>query len=382
MVRVFSAKRRTTGRGFYGTREGQPDRHAPQGLNEKEAAQAIKELGFRVRHQYLSLAAQVCAKSHRVDEPFLDQMAFVRVCSYHSRDLREVYKSNGGWTEGEVNHLQSVFNRYDIKHTGLIASKELVRMVEDLFPVLARDRKMRPELQRIMKEVLQETWSFQGLGFKDFLKLMRLFREFQDSFRWQHEAQAIEDTGFNSSEVAQFRDFFLAAHAHSNSRSAGPGVEICFDQFWKMIFDITPLGDSLTAQLKNIFHQFTQKNPNAVRSKQRVEDGLGCGLPRVLAHDEAPVGHQLRKDSGEDEVIKGLRSGSSPSVLCGLCLHIERLYALAMASDLAGILSGNRAALPVYRFAQGALRCRVAAVAVHTPDICTARKMLKMIFSC
>ncbi|CAK9078725.1 Caltractin (20 kDa calcium-binding protein) (Centrin) [Durusdinium trenchii] len=243
-----------------------------QGLNEKEAAQAIKELGFRVRHQYLSLAAQVCAKSHRVDEPFLDQMAFVRVCSYHSRDLREVYKSNGGWTEGEVNHLQSVFNRYDIKHTGLIASKELVRMVEDLFPVLARDRKMRPELQRIMKEVLQETWSFQGLGFKDFLKLMRLFREFQDRERSKKEAQAIEDTGFNSSEVAQFRDFFLAAHAHSNSRSAGPGVEICFDQFWKMIFDITPLGDSLTAQLKNIFHQFTQKNPNAVRSKQRVED--------------------------------------------------------------------------------------------------------------
>lgn len=243
-----------------------------QGLNEKEAAQAIKELGFRVRHQYLSLAAQVCAKSHRVDEPFLDQMAFVRVCSYHSRDLREVYKSNGGWTEGEVNHLQSVFNRYDIKHTGLIASKELVRMVEDLFPVLARDRKMRPELQRIMKEVLQETWSFQGLGFKDFLKLMRLFREFQDRERSKKEAQAIEDTGFNSSEVAQFRDFFLAAHAHSNSRSAGPGVEICFDQFWKMIFDITPLSDSLTAQLKNIFHQFTQKNPNAVRSKQRVED--------------------------------------------------------------------------------------------------------------
>lgn len=45
---------------------------------------------------------------------------------------------------------------------------------------------------------------------------------------------------------------------------------------------------------------------------------------------------------------------------------VGRLYALAMASDLAGILSGNRAALPVYRFAQGALRCRVAAVAVHT----------------
>eukprot|EP00434_Breviolum_minutum_P028451 symbB.v1.2.025169.t1/scaffold2430.1/size88086/4 len=153
-----------------------------KGLNEPEAAQAIKQLGFRVRHQYLALAAQVCAKSHRADEPFLDQMAFVRVCSYHSRDLRE----------GEVNHLKSVFDRYDVKHSGLIASKDLVRMVQDLFPVMARDRKMRPELQRIMKEVLQETWSFQGLGFKDFLKLMQLFREFQDQERAKKEAEAIE----------------------------------------------------------------------------------------------------------------------------------------------------------------------------------------------
>lgn len=240
-----------------------------KGLKEQEAAQAIRDLSFRVNKQYLALAAAVCAKSNREDEPFLDQMAFVRVCSYHSRDLREVYKSNGGWTEGEVNNLQSVFNRYDVKHSGLIASKELVRMVTDLFPILARDRKMRPELQRIMKEVLQETWSFQGLGFKDFLRLMQLFREFQDRERAKKETEAIEATGFNSSEVAQFRDFFLAANP---SHHGSAPVELSFDQFWKMINDITPLGDSLTVRLKEIFHEFTQKMPGAVRSKQRAED--------------------------------------------------------------------------------------------------------------
>lgn len=240
-----------------------------KGLNEQEAEQAIRDLSFRVNRQYLALAAAVCAKTNREDEPFLDQMAFVRVCSYHSRDLREVSKSNGGWTEGEVNHLQSVFNRYDVKHSGLIASKELVRMVTDLFPILARDRKMRPELQRIMKEVLQETWSFQGLGFKDFLRLMQLFREFQDRERAKKETESIEATGFNSSEVAQFRDFFLAANP---SHHGSAPVELSFDQFWKMINDITPLGDSLTVQLKEIFHEFTVKMPGAVRSKQRAED--------------------------------------------------------------------------------------------------------------
>ncbi|CAJ1450656.1 unnamed protein product [Effrenium voratum] len=225
-----------------------------QGLQEHEAVEAVRGLGFRARLQYVAFAAQVCAKTQRAESPFLDQAAFVRVCCQHARDLREVYKSNGGWTEGEVLQLKTVFDRYDVKHTGVLASKELVRMVEDLFPVLARDRNMRPQLQSIMKEVLSESaGGAASLGFKEFLKLMQLFREFQDNENAKKEADAIQASGFNASEVAQFRDFFLAAH-----ESQGSAPELSYEQFRKMIDDITPLGDSLSAQLRHIFDQFTR----------------------------------------------------------------------------------------------------------------------------
>ncbi|CAJ1401083.1 unnamed protein product [Effrenium voratum] len=241
-----------------------------KGLQEHEAVEAVRGLGFRARLQYVAFAAQVCAKTQRAESPFLDQAAFVRVCCQHARDLREVYKSNGGWTEGEVLQLKTVFDRYDVKHTGVLASKELVRMVEDLFPVLARDRNMRPQLQSIMKEVLSESaGGAASLGFKEFLKLMQLFREFQDNENAKKEADAIQASGFNASEVAQFRDFFLAAH-----ESQGSAPELSYEQFRKMIDDITPLGDSLSAQLRHIFDQFTRSlaDGRSTASAQREDD--------------------------------------------------------------------------------------------------------------
>lgn len=77
-------------------------------------------------------------------------------------------------------------------------------------------------------EVLQETWSFHGLNFTDFLKLMQLFREFQDRERAKKESEAVRATGFSPLEVAQFRDFFLAAHV-GHSQSSAP-VELSFKQ--------------------------------------------------------------------------------------------------------------------------------------------------------
>ena len=114
----------------------------------------LKALGFRLKPHYLALAARICAKTHRVVRlpgsltptlrfrrspswtsrpscvasarlcPLRLSFGSSGVCAYHARALREVYKSNGGWTEGEVSHLQTVFNRYDVKRNGRIASKE------------------------------------------------------------------------------------------------------------------------------------------------------------------------------------------------------------------------------------------------------------------
>ncbi|CAE7222928.1 unnamed protein product [Symbiodinium sp. CCMP2592] len=216
-------------------------------LDERRGVEAVRELGFRVKKQYVALAARVTAKTYHMADPFLDEASFVRVCCRHARDLRQVYKSNGGWTEGEVTQLEKVFNKYDVKR--------LVRMVEDMFPVLARDRRLRPDLQRIMKEALSGCARSEGVGMQDFLKLMQFFREFQDGQRLHKEQQAVQASGWEHTEVAQpaarLRDLFIAA-SNASHESSLP-AELSFEQFRTMIHDLYPLGDALTAELKYIF---------------------------------------------------------------------------------------------------------------------------------
>lgn len=230
----------------------------------------MRELGFRVKKQYVALAARVTAKTYHMADPFLDEASFVRVCCRHARDLRQVYKSNGGWTEGEVTQLEKVFNKYDVKRKGFLSSKELVRMVEDMFPVLARDRRLRPDLQRIMKEALSGCTRAEGVGMQDFLKLMQFFREFQDGQRLHKEQQAVQASGWEHTEVAQLRDLFIAA-SNASHESSLP-AELSFEQFRTMIHDLYPLGDALTAELKYIFAKFTRRIVGEVRSKQSFED--------------------------------------------------------------------------------------------------------------
>lgn len=239
-------------------------------LDERRGVEAVRELGFRVKKQYVALAARVTAKTYHMADPFLDEASFVRVCCRHARDLRLVYKSNGGWTEGEVTQLEKVFNKYDVKRKGFLSSKELVRMVEDMFPVLARDRRLRPDLQRIMKEALSGCTRSEGVGMQDFLKLMQFFREFQDGQRLHKEQQAVQASGWEHTEVAQLRDLFIAA-SNASHESSLP-AELSFEQFRTMIHDLYPLGDALTAELKYIFAKFTRRILGEVRSKQSFED--------------------------------------------------------------------------------------------------------------
>ncbi|CAE7503199.1 unnamed protein product [Symbiodinium natans] len=121
-----------------------------------------------------------------------------------------------------------------------------------------------------MKEALSDGSRQEGVVFQDFLKLMQLFREFQDGQRLHKEQQAVQATAFSGSEVAQFRDLFILA-ANASHESSLP-AELSFDQFRNMIHDITPLGDALTADLKDIFAKFTRRISGEVRSKRSFED--------------------------------------------------------------------------------------------------------------
>eukprot|EP00931_Biecheleriopsis_adriatica_P060303 TRINITY_DN36202_c0_g1_i1.p1 TRINITY_DN36202_c0_g1~~TRINITY_DN36202_c0_g1_i1.p1 ORF type:complete len:993 (-),score=227.74 TRINITY_DN36202_c0_g1_i1:28-2868(-) len=232
-------------------------------LGEKKASELIQGFGFRVSKKYLSLVANMAPDSRKEDNKImLDIDGFVHTCCRHAHDVREVYRKNGGWSDREVMEMKAVFSGYDIKQSGMIANKELVKLVEDLFPTLARDRAMRPQLQSMLKQTCNDPSG--GLGFTEFLKLMQLFREFQDREHVQKELNAIKGTGFSGAEVAEFRDFFLNGDYSS-------GGELSFEELRAMIHQITPLGDALTAELHKIYHDITIKRGAGSNGAQNQE---------------------------------------------------------------------------------------------------------------
>jgi len=232
-----------------------------QELGVTKATEAMTNLGFLVNEQYLP------QKEPDAAEPTLSVDVFVGICGLHARDMRKVYKRNGGWSDMEVKYFKDIFNRYvptqenrPTEQAGL-TSKELVKLVEDLFPALAKDRSLRPQLSEMMNQVTVD--AFGSVGFKEFLKLMKLFREWEDSERVLKEWQAVKGTGFNQIEVQGFRDLFI----HGGDAEG----EISFDKFRAMIHAITPLGDTLTAELEVIFFEMVSKRKVAAHINDRAD---------------------------------------------------------------------------------------------------------------
>eukprot|EP00930_Biecheleria_cincta_P038673 TRINITY_DN26560_c0_g1_i1.p1 TRINITY_DN26560_c0_g1~~TRINITY_DN26560_c0_g1_i1.p1 ORF type:complete len:1192 (-),score=217.37 TRINITY_DN26560_c0_g1_i1:69-3644(-) len=175
---------------------------------------------------------------------------FVRACDRYAKKMRKTFMTNGGWTDEEVEHYRQIFARYDVWGHGEISSKELVRLVEDTIPEMASDRAMRPQLVGLMKQVNDDLKG--SLSFRDFLKLMFGFREFQDKERANKESLAVKETGFSVQEVAEFRELFLA----SDTSCSG---ELNFKEVWEMVNTVTPLGDVLSSQLKVMFNEATMR---------------------------------------------------------------------------------------------------------------------------
>lgn len=181
--------------------------------------------------------------------------AFTRACCNFAQEMRETFQLNGGFSDEEVTELKNVFDSYDSRKTGKIANKELVRLVDNLCPSLAREKALRPQLQQMM----QACQEFDGsLCFQDFLKLMRLVLDFQDKERAQKELSAIKTTGFTQADVQDLRELFL-------QNDEGLGV-LYFEAVRAMFNSITPLGDNLVYQLEGMFSFVTRK---------KVQNGLG-----------------------------------------------------------------------------------------------------------
>eukprot|EP00931_Biecheleriopsis_adriatica_P023603 TRINITY_DN14873_c0_g1_i1.p1 TRINITY_DN14873_c0_g1~~TRINITY_DN14873_c0_g1_i1.p1 ORF type:complete len:1143 (+),score=237.68 TRINITY_DN14873_c0_g1_i1:43-3471(+) len=229
--------------------EANPDSKIPF----QQAVKMVSDLGYTVSESFVAgtdflLPGQIPSGKERLGEN-----DFVRACCRHAREKRDVYRKNGGWDKKDVNEFYEVFKRYDHRDSKRIGKKDLVRLIDELFPELARVKSMRPQLQEMMQAAGQDVQGF--LTFQGFLTLMRLFREFKDNERATKEMDAIKQTGFQPSDVQEYRDLFLESNAKDG--------ELQFEDFRLMIHKITPLGDTLTASLYTIFAEKTERKYKA-----------------------------------------------------------------------------------------------------------------------
>lgn len=209
-----------------------------------------------------ALAAEIPPKTP-ASAHVIDMAAFVRIATALRDGARRGFQSNGGFSEEELDELRQQFVKYDNDGSGDITNKELVGLIEDAFPEMANDPKMRPFLTQMLHEIdADESGS---LDFQDFVRLMQQLRDLQDRARIAKEQRAIHETNFSAQEVKEFREIFLASDEDD-------AAVLTLKQVCHMMESICPLGDQNKKRLTEIFRSITERPKSDKANQPQARD--------------------------------------------------------------------------------------------------------------
>lgn len=180
----------------------------------------------------------------------VDCVSFLRLYKTFAAERRRILRETGGFSPSALEDLKLCFEAYDRDSSGEIGQRELVALVQDVFPAMAHDRERRPELQRLMEGV--DVAGDGSLSFSEFLHLMGQLQEIQDRERYAREQKAIQEVGFTKEEVLDFRKLFMSVD------DDGDG-EITLAESMAMMQAICPLGAKNTADFTIIFKQIVRR---------------------------------------------------------------------------------------------------------------------------
>jgi len=257
--------------------------------SRRRAARLLASFGFTADVQIFGVD----------EDEEVSEDCFLIVCSRLFQERRKESRQNGGWNFEQMRLLKKVFETYDPHNNGYVANKELIRLLSEILPNLSRDPFFRPELKAILQNVQVEGTG--RLGFHDFLSLVQLCRSAQEKMVARRQQAAIEDTGFNQSDVQAYRDFFLAASANSNT--------VTFEEVWSLFHSTTPLGNGLTETLHAAFKDQLRLRkddqgemqddvlefPDFLRLVKDLEDTNFAGLAKSFNLNEVAVTAQRKR---------------------------------------------------------------------------------------
>jgi len=182
----------------------------------------------------------------------VDMLGFIQTGLRQSAANRAHFrtKSNHLFSFAERVVLKERFAFFDADGSGDISRNELIRLIDQIFPEMARDRAMRPRLLNIMEEV--DADGNGQLEFQDFLRLFRLCNDMQDVERYKKLLQAKDETSFTPQEIQEFRKLFIATDMDASQ-------EISLQEFKKMIATVCPMGNRNSEQFNQMFHRITAR---------------------------------------------------------------------------------------------------------------------------
>eukprot|EP00746_Dinoflagellata_sp_MGD_P015705 gnl/MRDRNA2_/MRDRNA2_135015_c0_seq1.p1 gnl/MRDRNA2_/MRDRNA2_135015_c0~~gnl/MRDRNA2_/MRDRNA2_135015_c0_seq1.p1 ORF type:complete len:929 (-),score=209.92 gnl/MRDRNA2_/MRDRNA2_135015_c0_seq1:200-2986(-) len=172
-----------------------------------------------------------------------DFEGFVKMVKQSHEIDRDIFRRNAGFSDETVKEYKQKFELYDKDNSGDISNKELQHLLLDLYPDQATNKDSRPKFLKLMEAVDADKNG--RLDFGDFLRLNRQYQTELENDRIMKEQAAIEQTGFDSDEVEEYRVLFQEECVAVKSRSHIPVTNIL-----TMINSIAPLGSKQLTELK------------------------------------------------------------------------------------------------------------------------------------
>merc|ERR1712151_856152 len=132
----------------------------------------------------------------------VDMHGFVRIAYRHDEDIKDQLRTTGGYSEHDLLVLRRTFDKFDSDGSGAVSNHELVELVKQLYPDMATDPKLRPQLLDIVKEADDDGNG--ELDFWDFVRFTRTVNDLRQEIHMAKERSAVQDTGFSVLELQEF----------------------------------------------------------------------------------------------------------------------------------------------------------------------------------
>eukprot|EP00929_Paragymnodinium_shiwhaense_P077298 TRINITY_DN39806_c1_g1_i1.p1 TRINITY_DN39806_c1_g1~~TRINITY_DN39806_c1_g1_i1.p1 ORF type:complete len:1328 (-),score=266.44 TRINITY_DN39806_c1_g1_i1:295-4278(-) len=176
-----------------------------------------------------------------------DAHAVVHAALQYRAEVRASHRKNLGFSPRETEELEAHFGEYDPKGLGSITRGDLRQLVQEIFPEKAASSSSRPELVKLLKEVVPN--GDDRVVFKDFLHLVNSISEMTQREAHVKEKTAVRQCDFSPVQVREFREVFIQEDERRKDA-------LTFSQLKDLLQrSLMPLGDRLLMELTCVWRK-------------------------------------------------------------------------------------------------------------------------------